>query len=212
MQRSTDRILTTHAGSLVRTREIIEGMKARTLKQPYDDARLRADIDRGVCEVVRRQADVGLDVVNDGEYARAGCHCYVHERLAGLTPRDLEPGEDVWGAGADREQQAFPEFFEQYHAHFRYIWMLPEVAIDDVPNLPGNYERFCVTGPIGYCGQALVQQDIQRLQRATDGLNVVDTFITAATPMMARKSDRNSSRGPRWRVASCGPEGPASLP
>jgi 5-methyltetrahydropteroyltriglutamate--homocysteine methyltransferase len=191
MLRSTERILTTHTGSLVRTREIIEGMKARTLNRAYEQARLTADIDAGVCDVVHRQVEIGLDVVNDGEYARAGCHCYIHERLSGLTPRDLNSDEDVWGAAADREQQVFPEFFEQYHAHYRYIWMLPEVSLEDVPNLPGNYERFRVTGPIQYHGQLLVQQDIQRLQRATAGLNVADTFITAATPMMARKSDRN---------------------
>ena len=138
MNRSTERILTTHAGSLVRTREIIEGMKARTLNKPYDDDQLAADIQRGIKDVVRQQVEVGIDIVNDGEYARPGCHCYVHERLTGLQPRPLEPDEDVWGAKTDREQIKFPEFFEQYHDHFRYIWMLPEVSLDDVPNLPGQ--------------------------------------------------------------------------
>src|SRR5262249_27637840 len=127
VKRSTDRILTTHAGSLVRTREIIEDMKARTLNKPHDEEQLAADIQTGSVQVVRKEVDVGIDIVNDGEYARPGCHCYVHERLTGLTPRSLEPGEDVWGARADREQQVFPEFFEQYHDHFRYMWMLPEV-------------------------------------------------------------------------------------
>jgi 5-methyltetrahydropteroyltriglutamate--homocysteine methyltransferase len=191
MQRSTDRILTTHAGSLVRTRDIIEGMKAHTLNQPYDEARLAADIQHGIEDVVRKQVDVGLDIVNDGEYARPGCHCYVHERLAGLKPRPLEPDEDVWGARADREQQVFPQFFQQYHDHFRYIWMLPEVDIADVPNLPGNSERFVVTGPVRYRGQSLVQRDIETLQTATRGLEVADVFITATRPMMARRSDRD---------------------
>jgi 5-methyltetrahydropteroyltriglutamate--homocysteine methyltransferase len=77
VKRSTERILTTHTGSLVRTREIIEGMRARTIHASYDEARLAADIQRGIAEVVRKQAEVGIDVVNDGEYARPGCHCYV---------------------------------------------------------------------------------------------------------------------------------------
>ena len=141
--------------------------------------------------MVRQQVAAGIDVVNDGEYARPGCHCYVHERLTGLQPRPLDPDEDVWGARSDREQIKFPEFFEQYHDHFRYIWMLPEVSLDDVPNLPGNYERFSVTGPVTYRGQALVQRDIDTLKAATEGLDVADVFITAATPMMARRSDRN---------------------
>jgi len=142
-------------------------------------------------EVVRKQAAVGIDIVNDGEYARPGCHCYIHERLTGLQPRPLDPGEDVWGARSDREQIKFPEFFEQYHDHFRYIWMLPEVSLADVPNLPGNYERFVVTGPVTYQGHALVQRDIATLTAATEGLNVSDVFITATTPMMARRSDRD---------------------
>ena len=72
MKRSTERILTTHAGSLVRTREIIEGMKARTLNKPYNDDQLAADIQRGITDVVRQQVEAGIDIVNDGEYAPAG--------------------------------------------------------------------------------------------------------------------------------------------
>jgi 5-methyltetrahydropteroyltriglutamate--homocysteine methyltransferase len=191
MKRSTERILTTHAGSLVRTREIIEGMKARTINKPYNEAQLAADIQRGIHDVVRQQVEVGIDIVNDGEYGRPGCHCYVHERLTGLQPRPLDPDEDVWGARSDLEQIKFPEFFEQYHDHFRYIWMLPEVSLAEVPNLPGNYERFTVTGPVTYRGQDLVSRDIETLKAATRALNVADVFITATTPMMARRSDRN---------------------
>jgi 5-methyltetrahydropteroyltriglutamate--homocysteine methyltransferase len=190
MKRSTDRILTTHVGSLVRTREIIEGMKARTLKQPYDEAKLEQDIRDGIREVVRKQVEIGVDIPSDGEYGRQGCHCYVHERLTGLELLPLEPGEDVWGAAADREQQKFPEFFEQYHDHFRYIWMHPEVDISDVPNLPGNYERFKVVGPIIYRGHAAVQRDIASFKAALQGLDVADAFITAATPTQRGKADR----------------------
>src|SRR5262245_14595490 len=98
MQRSTDRILTTHAGSLVRTREIIEGMKARTLMQAYDQEGFAADIRAGIAGVVRQQVETGIDIPNDGEFARAGCHCYIHERLGGLQPRPLDSDEDFWGA------------------------------------------------------------------------------------------------------------------
>ena len=113
MQRSTERILTTHSGSLVRTIPIRKGMKARTINQPYNEEQLAADIQTGIREVVRKQVEVGIDIPNDGEFARTGCHCYLHERLTGLQPRPLEPDEDIWGARADREQQVFPEFFEQ---------------------------------------------------------------------------------------------------
>jgi 5-methyltetrahydropteroyltriglutamate--homocysteine methyltransferase len=70
MQRSTDRILTTHVGSLIRTREIIDGTKARTLGQPYDQAALQTAVHDGIHQIVRKQVEIGIDVPNDGEYSR----------------------------------------------------------------------------------------------------------------------------------------------
>src|SRR3954447_17339569 len=95
MHRSTDRILTTHVGSLVRTGAIIEGMKAKTLNQPYDEARLAQAIRDGVKEVVRKQVEVGIDIPSDGEYGRRGFTSYIHERMSGLQPRAAEPGEII---------------------------------------------------------------------------------------------------------------------
>ena len=190
MQRSTDRILTTHVGSLARPPDILRGMKARTIKAPYDQVKLAADVERCVADVVRKQVDVGIDIPNDGEYGRHGFVSYIHERLDGLTPRPLEPDEDIWGARADREQQVFPEFFEQYHEHYRYLWMHPDVPIDDVPNLPGNYERFRLSGPVSYTGHAAIQHDIATLTKAVGGLPVADTFMTAVSPLQRVKSDR----------------------
>lgn len=72
MKRSTGRILTTHVGSLVRPPEIIAAVKARALHRPYDPEALARDVRRGVAEVVRRQAEVGIDVVSDGELGKPG--------------------------------------------------------------------------------------------------------------------------------------------
>src|SRR4051794_10945185 len=93
MNRSTDRILTTHTGSLIRTPDIIEGMKARTLRRPYDRDALDQAIRPGVREVVRKQVEIGIDIPNDGEFARRGFTAYIHERLGGLEPREFDPGE-----------------------------------------------------------------------------------------------------------------------
>src|SRR5689334_6285913 len=90
MNRSSERILTTHPGSLIRTREIIEGMKARTLNQPFDREALDRAIDAGVNDAVHKQVEIGLDVPNDGEFARRGFTTYIHERLSGLQPRTLD--------------------------------------------------------------------------------------------------------------------------
>jgi len=180
VKRSTDRILTTHSGSLIRTPEIIEGMKARTINRPYDQVKLAADIRAGVAEVVRKQVAAGIDVVNDGEFARRGFTSYIHERLVGLEPRAAEPVEFQLGPGGERA--AFPEFSEQYDKFFRYIWMYPEISMKEVENAPAIVERFRVTAPIRYKGQAYVQNDIDVLKSAVQGLDVSDVFITAVTP------------------------------
>ena len=188
MKRSTDRILTTHSGSLIRTPDIIEGMKARTIDKPYDQAKLAADIRAGVADVVRKQVEVGIDVVNDGEFARRGFTSYIHERLSGLEPRAAEAVEFQLGPGGERAQ--FPEFSEQYDRFFRYIWMWPQIDMTEVADQPAIVERFKVTGPIQYTGQAYVQNDIETLKSAVQGLDVSDVFITAVTPT-SRTSDRD---------------------
>jgi 5-methyltetrahydropteroyltriglutamate--homocysteine methyltransferase len=189
VNRSTDRILTTHVGSLVRPRDIIEGMKARSLGASYDSAGLAAAIERGVADVVRRQVEMGIDIPNDGEYARLGYTSYINERLSGLEPRDLEADEDVWrGMGVSAERQQFADFFRQYDQHYRFLWMLPEVSIAELANAPGNAARFRITAPIGYRAES-VQRDIATLKSALVGFTVADAFITAVTPV-GRKSDR----------------------
>src|SRR5215469_9454977 len=93
MNRSVDRILTTHVGSLIRTRGIIEGMKARTLNRQYDEAVLQTAIRDGIMQVVRQQVEIGIDIPNDGEYGRRSFTAYIHGRLGGLEPRQVDPGE-----------------------------------------------------------------------------------------------------------------------
>ena len=189
MRRSTERILTTHSGSLVRTREIIEGMKARTLDRPYDQDVLAADIRKGIAEVVRKQVETGIDIPNDGEFGRRGFTSYIHERLSGLEPRPPDPGDFQLGPGGERAQ--FPEFSEQYDKFFRVINMYPEISMEEMATAPAIVERFRVTGPIRYKGQAAVEQDIATLKSALEGLNVADAFLSAVSPTQ-RHDDRGS--------------------
>jgi 5-methyltetrahydropteroyltriglutamate--homocysteine methyltransferase len=188
MRRSTDRILTTHVGSLVRTPQILQGFKARAIGAPYDDARLAEDVRQGVAEVVRKQVDIGIDIPSDGEYGRPGFRAYINSRLTGLEHRPYEPGEDVWFSSAERE--LFPDFFDQYISHYRYLWMYPEVSLEGVPNLPGDYERFHLTGPVAYAGQGIIRREIDNLKHALEGLDVGDAFIPADVPT-ARKGDHD---------------------
>ena len=187
MKASTDRILTTHVGSLIRTREIIEGMKARTLHKPYDADALDLTIRDGIREVVRKQVEIGIDIPNDGEFARRGFTAYIHERLGGIQARALETGErnPLDQVGHQLERAAFREFYEQHDRLDRFMWMLPGVAMDEMVDVRGKSEVFRVTGAITYTGAAHIARDIDNLRSALDGLEVTDAFITAVTPTTA---------------------------
>ena len=185
MHRSQDRILTTHCGSLVRTRPIIEGMKARTLHQPYDAAQLDHDIRDGVCSVLRQQVAAGIDVPNDGEYTRRGFTSYIHERLAGLEPVET-PAGDLDQTGHRRERDDFPDFYAQYDKMYRTMWMLPNVDMSDM-HMRSKSDLFKLTGPITYQGRAAAEQDIAVLRDALQGQRVADAFVTAVTPAITRK-------------------------
>jgi 5-methyltetrahydropteroyltriglutamate--homocysteine methyltransferase len=182
LRSSTDRILTTHVGSLIRTREIIQGMKARALNQPLDERRFAGQVRQGVIAVVKQQVDLGIDIPSDGEYGRAGFLSYISERLDGLEPRELGGGEDVWADNGSPERQEFPEFFRQYDSHYRNLWMLPGITLDDMPNVPGNAERFRVTGPVHYKGQAALRREIDIFREALDAANATEGFMCATQP------------------------------
>ena len=84
MKRSTERILTTHVGSLTRPLEIIDAMRARVNQEPYDRESFAASLRKGVSEVVRRQVEVGIDAVSDGEFGKSGFAAYINGRLGGF--------------------------------------------------------------------------------------------------------------------------------
>jgi methionine synthase II (cobalamin-independent) len=110
MQRSTDRIYTTHVGSLARPSALLDLMRAAGAGQPVDEAE-RAEAERlAVADVVARQRSAGLDVISDGEQTKTGFFAYIGERLSGFSPR---PGRDPL-AGFRAEIESFPEYYEQY--------------------------------------------------------------------------------------------------
>jgi 5-methyltetrahydropteroyltriglutamate--homocysteine methyltransferase len=191
MNRSTDRILTTHVGSLIRTREIIEGMKARTLNRPYDEEQLARDIRNGIVDVVHKQVEVGLDIPNDGEYARRGFTTYIHERLSGLESRTIAAGErnPLDQIGHELERDEFPGFFAQHDKAYRFMWMLPGVDMSEMVDIRGKSEVFRLVDRIGYCGHEAVRTDIENLRAALEGCEVADAFITAVTPTTERRDE-----------------------
>src|SRR5476651_2472245 len=102
MKRSTDRILTTHVGSLIRPPALQDFLRAKQAGKPYDPAAYQTCLTESVAEVVHEQADVGIDVVSDGEFGKSiSWSQYVLERLAGFERRPFVSG-NPWQRGADR--------------------------------------------------------------------------------------------------------------
>ena len=91
MKRSTNRILTTHAGSLPRPTELDDALERRDEGQAAWAATLR----RSVAEVVRKQVEVGVDVVNDGEFGKSSWYLYLTERLGGFEARPPPAGQAI---------------------------------------------------------------------------------------------------------------------
>lgn len=82
MKRSSTRILTTHAGSLVRPPEIVEAMIRDHLREPVDQSAFERDLEAAVSSVVRKQAEIGIDVIDDGEFGKSSWIGYLADRLS----------------------------------------------------------------------------------------------------------------------------------
>ena len=172
MKRSTERILTTHAGSLPRPADLLEMMAGGAADRARDRPAYAARVRRAVAEVVEKQVAHGLDVIDDGEMGKPSFVTYVTERLRGFEPSP-EPGELPW-AGS-KEVTAFPEFYES--------------TLRQSPNAAAP--RFACTGPVSYAGHAEVRADIDNLKAALAGVEVEEAFIPAISPSNVEGRQKN---------------------
>ena len=114
MRNSTDRILTTHVGSLPRPQALIEAIVAEDRGVAIDRDTYEATLKEAVAEVVSTQASLGIDIVGDGEFSKRGFRVYANERLAGYEARP-KPRAIPWGGS--REALAFPDFYGSTRPH-----------------------------------------------------------------------------------------------
>jgi 5-methyltetrahydropteroyltriglutamate--homocysteine methyltransferase len=165
MKRSTERILTTHVGSLIRPQALQDFLRAKQAGRPFDQGTYAKCLSDAVAEVVRQQAQAGVDVVSDGEFGKSiSWSQYVLERLSGFERRPVKPGGNPFQRGADRER--FAAFYAELDAH-------EEIAT--------RTDSVCVA-PITYTGQAELQRDIDNFKAALEGVKVEEAFLPVAAP------------------------------
>ncbi|HLZ71544.1 MAG TPA: cobalamin-independent methionine synthase II family protein [Dehalococcoidia bacterium] len=161
MQRSSARILTSHAGSLPRPPALQPLLLARDEERPYDAGAFEREVRGAVSAVVKRQIESGIDIVNDGEESKRNFTTYARERLSGWEGRERQEGAPlamIYG----RDLADFPEYFAGRG------------------NMAGR-EAVC-TGPLRYTGQAAIQADIDRFKAALAGASVTEAFLPAVAP------------------------------
>ena len=166
MKRSTDRILTTHVGSLVKPDDLQEMINAREARRAYDAAALGRAIASAIGEVVRKQAEVGIDIVNDGEFSKSSWGAYFRGRLTNVESRPGQRSTPRRHLG--RDERVFPEWFEGARAGggptaFSYV-CVRDRGTKDGP-LRASRAR-SAPGPVKYVGQEEVQTDIANLKAA----------------------------------------------
>ena len=158
MKRSERRILTTHVGSLPRPRELLQPLHARDSGDPYDAAALERAILVSTQEVVRRQAQLGIDVLNDGEHGRASFATYANTRIGGLE-RERHPPPHI--GRPTRDSLQFPAVYAEMKKMF--------AARRELTGRPEDAVSLVCTGPIKYLGHKEIEADIAHLKAAVLG-------------------------------------------
>lgn len=169
MQRSTDRILTTHTGSLPRPADLVEFLNDKEAGKSYDEAAFDQRIRRAIADIVKRQIDCGIDIVNDGEHSKVNWMTYARARLSGLEEIDAP----VRFRGATRDSTAFPGAYEDMKI------MLAARSGSLVPKRRVRPKAQICSGPIRYVGQDELKTDIENLKRALSNVGTREAFMTA---------------------------------
>jgi 5-methyltetrahydropteroyltriglutamate--homocysteine methyltransferase len=178
MIRSSARILTTHVGSLIRPPRLLDLVRARESgdaagAQAYDQC-----LKDSVAEVVRRQAQAGIDIVNDGEFGKStSWSLYALKRVSGFEMRPIHAGADPFARGADRER--FKDFYAELEGGNDPTWS----------NVTKS-EAVCVAA-VKYTGLAELQHDIDNLKAALVGVPVEEAFLPVAAPSSAIPDRKN---------------------
>jgi 5-methyltetrahydropteroyltriglutamate--homocysteine methyltransferase len=170
MKRSTDRILTTHAGSLPRPPDLLD-LVQKNGAQAFDSAETGRLLRSAVADIVDKQAELGIDVIDDGEYGKPSFVSYINERLGGYDVDTKAGPRNQWATS--REGLSFPEFYADTHVASRHTHMI-------------------CTGPITYKGHAHLRRDIDNLKAALNDVKVEEAFMPAISPSNIEDWQKNA--------------------
>ena len=168
MKRSSDRILTTHAGRLDGPADLREMTRAVQTGRSADLPAVMSRVPSAMAEIIRKQAEAGIDIVSDGELGKIGFgFTYYGRRLSGLTTRPVAPGEIGWMGQNTGERKEFDEFY----LDLNFEAFFPK-------------ERVICSGPIAYIGQEEVKRDLQLFKTALAESNakVEEAFMCVLAP------------------------------
>src|SRR5262252_3534517 len=184
MRHSTDRILVSHAGNLPRPDYLDELIAGGRMREGSNRKEYHERLPKAVNFIVDRQIELGVDVVNDGEYAKAGSYGgYMQERVEGYSSVEPDPNRKPKRAGtAERDRRLFPGFYASG------LWysgsggpIRPGFATPGEVRPITRETRAC-TAPVKYIGQAAVAEDVTNLKAALQGKDV-EGCITALGPL-----------------------------
>jgi 5-methyltetrahydropteroyltriglutamate--homocysteine methyltransferase len=169
MKRSTERILTTHVGSLARSDSLVPLLRRREQGHIYDREELASLVREAVTDVVWKQVEAGIDIVTDGEQGKSSFYGYIVERFSGFERKPPAPGKEMRPRAAGREYLAFPDY---------YAWSERIAEPFGGRGGRGRGVDTC-TGPVSYRGREAVQADIANLKAAVEGRPHEDVFMPA---------------------------------
>jgi len=172
-----ERILTTHVGSLARLPDVARLIGDREAGRPYDEAVLAKTVRGAVETVVRRQVELGIDIVSDGEQGKSSFNNYINERLTGFERRPGAPSGSGSNWAGTRERLAFPEFYDWYGRQVAQPLSAPGVMV--------------CTGPVTYKGRSALQADIDNLKAALTAAGATRAFMPAVAPTMVASTRPN---------------------
>lgn len=172
-----DRILTTHVGSLIRPPELVPALTASQLGDDYDVPAFEAALRSSVADVARKQAEIGVDVIDDGEFGKVSWITYLYERVNGIETRLVPVEETVLPPSLDPEA-----FAGQEALYTEYMAADFETNADGLNDSEsGTGTMWVCTGPVSYRPEG-ARRDLDNLAAAVDGLDIVDAFVPAVAP------------------------------